>query len=670
MGWRNNQVTRMPTEPPKPLLGLNAILPAFNRVTRVAKALFGAVGSNIVVVEQGRTWRSRDPAGRLPAPAPGAEYAMRTGELLWLEDAIRDSRFDPSIFIVGDFRTGFYAAAPVRLCNGAILGALTVFDGGPRQFDRTLADRLMDLADSAAAEYDRARAVERMEQSEQRLTLALELADIYVNDLDFERRTLTEAGAVETFRAQPPTYEEMAQDPFGTIDPRDQAKIKAAWRSHLKGEAPYNPEYRTKAPDGRELWVATAARTFRNEAGRVTRLVAAGQNITERKRAEVALVQAKEEAEAANRAKSNFLAMMSHEIRTPLNGVLGMVQAMALQSIDATQREQLAVIRQSGETLLAILNDVLDLSKIEAGKLELETAEFDIGALLAGVRDVFAPTAEAKGCDFVMTVEPAAAGVYRGDPTRVRQVLYNLVSNALKFTADGEIRVAVSARPDGVEFLIKDTGIGMTPGHMAALFRKFEQADASTTRRFGGTGLGLAICRELVTLMAGSIDVESAPGAGASFTVVLPLPRIGDAPVTTLQASSPVAAALGPPPRVLAAEDNKANQLVLRALLQHLGVEPRLVENGLDAVAAWEAEPWDVILMDVRMPTMDGLAATRAIRERERTMGRCRTPIIALTADAMSHQVAAYAEAGMDGFVAKPIDVGQLFAALDTALAT
>jgi signal transduction histidine kinase/ActR/RegA family two-component response regulator len=380
--------------------------------------------------------------------------------------------------------------------------------------------------------------------------------------------------------------------------------------------------------------------------------------------------QALEAAELANLAKSTFLATMSHEIRTPLNGVLGMAQAMAMDEIAPVQRERLEVIRRSGEALLVILNDVLDLSKIEAGKMELECAEFDIEELARGVGDLFASVAEAKACRFVLTVDPAAVGVYRGDPTRLRQILYNLVSNALKFTSAGEVNVKISGTAQGLELRIRDTGIGMSEDQIAVAFSKFQQADTSTTRRFGGTGLGLAICRELAHLMGGSISVQSRLGEGSEFTVVLPLPRARDAEASARGAPEPNAAAVasGRPVRVLAAEDNEVNQLVLKALFQNTGIEPFVVENGVDAVAAWEAEHWDVILMDVQMPRMDGPAATRIIRERERASGRERTPIIALTANAMSHHVADYMIAGMDDFVAKPIEVGRLFAALESAL--
>ncbi len=372
--------------------------------------------------------------------------------------------------------------------------------------------------------------------------------------------------------------------------------------------------------------------------------------------------------EAASEAKSAFLARMSHEIRTPLNGVLGMTQAMAGEGdLSATHRERLGVIRQSGEALLTILNDILDLSKVEAGKLDLEVIPFDLVEVVDGVAAAFEPQAAAKGLGFRVAYEPDAAGRYRGDPTRVRQILYNLLGNALKFTAAGEIGVTLRRHEGRLVLAIWDTGIGIEPEHLARLFGRFHQAEISTHRRYGGAGLGLSICRELAELMGGAIEVASEPGAGSTFTVTLALERLGESesPGPAKGAAEPAAREL----RVLAAEDNAVNQLVLRTLLGQIDIDPLFVGDGAEAVAAWRDSDFDLILMDAQMPVMDGLAAMRAIREAEAASGRPRTPILALTANAMRHQVSEYEAAGADGHVAKPIDAASLYAAIDAAVA-
>jgi signal transduction histidine kinase/AmiR/NasT family two-component response regulator len=385
---------------------------------------------------------------------------------------------------------------------------------------------------------------------------------------------------------------------------------------------------------------------------------------TEARRARIA-------AEAANYSKSQFIANMSHEIRTPLNGVLGLSQAMAADDLSAAQRERLHLIHTSGEMLLAILNDVLDLSKIEAGKLQLEMEPFSINDLAQGAVATFNVMAQSKDLSFDLSVSPDAVGVYIGDSIRVRQILYNLVSNALKFTTSGQVSVTVSAAVPGLLIRVADTGIGIPQDRVAHLFQKFEQADLSTTRRFGGTGLGLAICRELTELMGGEIFVESVEGEGSTFSVRLPLALAGagiTAPSAADIAGASTSTAGREPLRILAAEDNRVNQIVLTTLLSQLGMFPVMVDNGEAAVRAWSDQEWDVILMDMQMPVMDGLAATRAIRVLESELNRSRTPIIALTANVMSHQLQSYRTAGMDCFVAKPIELGQLVASLETVL--
>ena len=390
-------------------------------------------------------------------------------------------------------------------------------------------------------------------------------------------------------------------------------------------------------------------------------LLTLGADITEIRRSEVALAEALDRAEAANRAKSEFLATMSHEIRTPLNGVLGMAQAMEKGDLAPIQRERLEVIQSAGEALLRLLNDVLDISKIEAARIELEDAIVDMEAIGAEVTATFSALAAQKDLCITLDVSEAAAGCWRGDPGRVRQVLQNLVSNAVKFTERGSVHVEIGH--DGRQLILRvaDTGPGIALEQQARVFESFAQADASTTRRFGGSGLGLAICRALVELMGGQILLDSMPARGTTFTVRLPLERAERPAAERIEhAAAPEAPLL----RILAAEDNPMNQLVLRTLLDQVGLEARVVGNGQEALEAWEEGGWDVILMDVQMPVMDGPTATRRIRERERQTGGPRIPIIALTANAMAHHLEDYRLAGMDALVAKPIKLPELFSVL------
>ncbi|WP_257839024.1 PAS domain S-box protein [Phenylobacterium sp. J426] len=315
-------------------------------------------------------------------------------------------------------------------------------------------------------------ALERTERSQQRLKLAVEIADLHVWEADYVRRTVETDGAAETFFDYELDAETFLRDTNSTIDPRDRALISEAWSAAVLEDRPFRPEYRVARRDGREVWATCTAKLIRDEAGRPLRLIGAMQNITERKAAEAELRRAKETAEAASLAKSTFLATISHEIRTPLNGVLGMAQAMAGDALSSAQRERLSVIRESGETLLALLNDVLDLSKIEAGKLELEVAEFDLSALMRGAHAAFTAVAERKGLEFNLVVAPEARGRYRSDSTRVRQIVYNLVSNALKFTESGEVRVSVDRTADGLVLEVADTGARHAAGGPRASVRE------------------------------------------------------------------------------------------------------------------------------------------------------------------------------------------------------
>ncbi|MBL8556136.1 MAG: response regulator [Phenylobacterium sp.] len=774
--------------------GLEQSQAVFDRATRLARTLFGAVEAQITLRIGDGYWRSR--TGKTVPTARGVEEVMRRGEVVWIEDTRLDARVRDEAAVTGPPHLRFFAGAPIRLEDGSTPGALSVVGLEPRACDAALARRLEDLADFVADEWARVdatraqaeaertmsaivnampvsmvltdrdlrllyasppwiaasglegrpvvgctlyelrpdisdqwreglefclrghsrtierlrvptpdgatawarvqiapwyghdgevgglivgsyeithmvEALERTERSEERLKLAVELAELHVYEMDYVRGELLKVGAEDSFYEEPSTYEGLLANIWRGIDPRDVADVQAAWARHERDGAPFRPEHRVTRADGREVWAAGRAKLFVDDAGQPLRLVGALRNITAKKAAERALVQAKEDAEAANRAKSAFLATMSHEIRTPMNGVLGMAQALAADAdLSKGQRDKIDVIRQSGESLLAILNDVLDLSKIEAGKLALEQAQFDVRALARTVQATFQAIADTKGLDFELSVDRSARGVYEGDQVRVRQILWNLVSNALKFTEKGGVTVRIGHDAGALSLTVLDSGIGMTPAELSGLFRKFEQADASTTRRFGGTGLGLAICRELAELMDGVITATSTPGKGSTFTARLPLKKVANVARRPSRAKAPKAPPVieGGAIRVLAAEDNAMNQLVLKTLLQQVGIEPVMVADGRAAVAAWERESWDIILMDVQMPVMDGPTATAVIRTRERHEGRARTPIVALTANAMSHQTAEYLQSGMDAFVMKPIEAGRLYEALRAAV--
>lgn len=389
------------------------------------------------------------------------------------------------------------------------------------------------------------------------------------------------------------------------------------------------------------------------------------RDITELKRRQTELERARDAAEAANQAKSTFLATISHEIRTPMNGVMGTAELLEREPLDDRQKRLVTTMRTSATALLRIIDDVLDFSKIEAGRMELEEAPFLLRALVEGTADTLSVQAERRGLAIATAIEPGTPDLLRGDATRVRQILFNLVGNAIKFTEAGEIRISaralsVAGRRVRVALSVSDTGIGMTAEQVARMFQPFSQADSSTTRRYGGTGLGLSIVRRLAELMGGDARVESTPGKGSVFTVTLDL-ALPDAADRQAAAAQSVVESQAIAGRVLAVDDYPVNLEVLTGQLEILGVPVDTAEDGLEALARWRERPYALLLTDIHMPDMDGFELTRHIRAEEALSraGR-RTPIIALTANALKGEADRCLAAGMDGYLTKPLTLDRL----------
>ncbi len=439
-----------------------------------------------------------------------------------------------------------------------------------------------------------------------------------------------------------------------------------------RDQTPVRVEIFNRGREGRGYWVDTSIIPIKDESGRLMVSLAIERDITEAKEREGDLARAIEAAEVAARAKSRFLANMSHEIRTPMNGVMGLAELLAETRLTAMQRGYVETILDSGRALLLMINDILDLSKLQSGKMIAEDQCFDLRAVADAVVRLLQPAANSKGLVIGIKVDPnlpADWGTVRGDEGKLRQILVNLIGNAVKFTERGRVDLrivpAVNAGPNAICFEVDDTGIGIAPDRFATIFDSFTQADESISRRFGGTGLGLTISEMLAEQLGGKIELTSEIGKGSCFALTLTLPQVTRAKMaSSVQVLSSAPRFLGANVRILVAEDNQTNMMILRKILK--GQVGHLIEteDGLAAVRARIAEAPDLILMDVSMPIMDGLAAAREIRKAESTLGLPHCPILALTASSHLEDREACTAAGFDGFLVKPLRREELLRAI------
>ncbi|WP_052128620.1 PAS domain S-box protein [Neosynechococcus sphagnicola] len=551
-----------------------------------------------------------------------------------------------------------------------------------------------DISERKRSEAERKQAEIALQESEKNLQIAQRVA--HLGSWQYDPATQKINWSEELFRiygldpSQPePSYEDYLQ----LIYPQDLAQLTQMVEQAIITGTPYEIEHRLIHPDGYVRWLLGRGEAELDDEGRVIKLFGTALDITDRKEAEIALAQAKEIAEAATRAKSEFLANMSHEIRTPMNGVNGMAQLLSTTTLTTEQQDYVQAIRESGDALLTIINDILDFSKIESGNLELEASTFVLEDMIKSVCNLLRKQALDKEIDLQYFNSPDTPAVVVGDSSRLRQILLNLVGNAIKFTENGRVLVSVSHRviadeqPQKYEFIfaIKDTGIGIRSDQLHKLFQPFTQADASISRKYGGTGLGLTICKRLVALMGGTIWVESLghlggdppvdwvsepdcgflQGSSFYFTLTMAAASVNElSPQTSSYSGTQATTLLARESslRILLAEDNRVNQKVAIQVLKRLGYGADIATNGVEVLAALERQPYELILMDVQMPQMDGMEATARICRLYPE--NIRPYIIAMTANAMVSDREACLAVGMNDFVSKPIQIAELIAAL------
>jgi len=491
-----------------------------------------------------------------------------------------------------------------------------------------------------------------------RLELALDVARVGVLEIDLVHQTIWCSPEVEDILGQSPVKQGFEGSPWPMCHPDDRARLDHHIESRIDGSV--GPiEFRILRPDGGSRWVEVHYQANREKEGPPTKVVALVIDVDARKRQELALIEAKSASQAAAEAKAQFLANMSHELRTPMNGVLGVLHLLADEQLSEDGRQLLGEAENCGRMLAQLLNDVVDFSRVEAGRLELSPEPMDAISVLEGVVRMLRPEAQAKGVELGTKVD-CVDPMILADPVRLQQILFNLIGNAVKFTAEGhvEVRMRLRDQPGGDRHLrieVQDTGIGVAKAARATLFQRFEQGDSSTARRFGGSGLGLAISRALAELMDGEIDCESVEGQGSTFWFEAPVkapreqaPKVAD-PEFSMKGA-----------RILVVEDNPTNQLVISRMMAALGAVVETANDGVDGLRAVKSSSFDLVLMDVQMPRMDGVEATRCIRALDGLAGA--TPIIGLTANVLDHQRRTYLAAGMDGLAAKPISPAALIA--------
>lgn len=627
-----------------------------DEVAALARDLAGTFAAVVTLTDKDRNWYS----GSANHPEAEASRWMSLcthalHEPLWVEDARADPRFCTNAYVAEAPHARFYAGVPI-VVNGFPVGVLSVYDAAPRLMDEALLSHLNRLSIILAED------LAQRHCSQSYMQCILSSADAHINCDNTGVITFWSEGAEALFDY---TEAEAVGQSIGLIVSASELERHGLafqdWRKKQYAPVQRRVEMICRRRDGTpvdiELWISV---TYEQGTPYIHANI---RDISERKREAAALQAAKEQAEAANVAKSSFLANISHELRTPLHGAISGVELLRQTVLTDSQHELVSIVHSSASHLKCLIGDVLDLAWIESGQLQITDAPMRLKDVIRHVRELSEIVAQDKGLELSVLVDDNAHGPVRGDALRLQQVLTNLVANAVKFTHVGSVSLSVTRTTDGYRFAVRDTGIGFDEAQKGVIFGRFQQADGSITRRYGGTGLGLAISSDLVAAMGGVLECDSRPGEGAIFWFTLPMVEADSDQEDVVKADT-----ISVPAKVLVVDDNATNRKVAEVLLASVGAVVSCVADGQEAMEAFLGQDFDLILMDMMMPGMDGVEATDMIRRHEMTHGISRTPIIMLTANSLLDHIERSLAAGADLHLTKPIEPSALFDAMNGLL--
>jgi PAS domain S-box-containing protein len=646
----------------------------FDDIAQLAAEICGAPVSLISLIDHDRLWFKA--AVGTDAKVSPREHSICTnlighGDLCVIPDTSIDSRFEQNPFVHGNPGLHFYAGATLETDEGLPLGMLCVLDEQPRQLTERQRLMLKALARQVMTQLELRRVLKQKRQSEEYLNLIVESArDFAIISMDIEGIVTTwNSGAEHIFGYK---SEDMIGQCVAVIFTQEDCTLKAhslelATAAELGRAADERWHVRK---DGSRFYASGIMQSMLNEQGEIIGYTKIARDITAQKNAEEAMIAARNYAEAANIAKTDFLANMSHEIRTPMNAVIGLSNILAMsQPLTPKQKDYIRTLQLSADSLLALINDLLDISKIEARTVELEATPFSLTQIAQEVISMMAVRVKEKSLSFTLHGECVEHKSFIGDPTRLRQIVLNLCSNAIKFTNHGSVSIAIDCAAAGspelkmISIAVRDTGIGIAADKLATIFEKFTQADSSINRKYGGTGLGLAITKTLAEIMGGTIEVESTVGVGSCFTVRIPLPIAHSEKAEVIETAILTADVRNDAQSghcILLVEDYAPNVMVAGTFLESFGFSYNVASNGMEAVEMAKTGHYTAILMDVQMHGMNGLEATQLIRAYEKKSALAPVTIIGMTAHALTGDKERCLSVGMDDYISKPFNPDEL----------